>query len=150
MRIEYADMVRFKSQPLSVRSTQPGVVSGLSNVCSGHMVVLHKKPATQSTTCPAAGDTAAQVTPLLGFGPRGLEGASFSQSEPAPVPATPPPVPAADPGPTVRSLMTHLNKMVELMLAGPLAPLCREEGLELQQHFTDLALPKNKSYLGAP
>ena len=75
-----------------------------------------------------------------------MEGASFLQSEPALGPyRTSPSAPyAAVPGLVLMALqlMTNINQMVELMLAGPLAQLCREKGVELYKCFRDPSPPE--------
>ena len=47
---------------------------------------------------------------------------------------------------TAQQLMSHLPRMVDVMLLGPLAPLCEEEARKL---FTeDPPPPGKKSFLG--
>ena len=138
-RLRYTEVVILQSQPSFARPSQPGP-SGLSNVRLGNMLVLQKH-APQSVTRPATSTAAAQGAPSLGQVSMAMEEASPSQGEPTLVSATPT-LGSADPGPTVCSMMVHLTQMVDLLLAGPLAPLCREEVLELHKLFTDPAPSK--------
>ena len=80
--------------------------------------------------------------PPPGFPTQVSEMASSSQGEPPPVPGTSTPELAADPGPTARCLMVHINQMVDLMLADPLAQYCEDEAFELFRQFTVLHRPK--------
>jgi len=41
-----------------------------------------------------------------------------------------------------RGLMSNLNEMVDMMLRGPLASLCQEEGAALCRRFTTSSSPK--------
>ena len=87
-----------------------------TNVRLGNVVMLHKH-ATQSATRTATGNAAAtQGAPSSGQEPKASERASSSRSEPTPVPAIPTLVLAVDPSSMVRTMMGHLNQMVDLML----------------------------------
>ena len=70
------------------------------------------------------------------------EMASSSQGEPPPVPPPSTPMSATDPAETARGLMSHLNAMVDLMHAGPLAEYCRDEARELYNRFMVQIRPK--------
>ena len=58
---------------------------------------------------------------------------------PAPENADPPP---AELEAMARGLMSNLNQMVDMMLRGPLASLCKEESRALHQRFTGSSSPK--------
>ena len=60
----------------------------------------------------------------------------------APDPAPPGPLAPQDMGELARGLMSSLNKMVDMMLRGPLASLCQEEGDALCRRFTTSSSPQ--------
>ena len=83
-----------------------------------------------------------------------LEEASPSWGEPTLVPeslslgCTDPPTPA-DLEATAQGLMSHLNRLVDMMLTGPLAPLCSEEALALNQRLLAPLLTSDKAPYGS-
>ena len=103
------------------------------------MVVLQKK-APQNAACPTT-EPVAQGPPIGRLEPLVVEEASPSQGLPIPPLEAPNPE-SADPGPTVHGMMVQVTQMVDLMLMGPLASLCKEEGLVLQRCFTEPPSPK--------
>ena len=132
-RVEYAMVLM--NPPSSVRSH-----SGTGGVQIGNMVTSTKKAMPQPVTRPAT------VAVAQGPPPKGLEQVMVDdaippQGEPNLVPEAPNPE-STDPGATVHGMMVHLTQMVDLMLAGPLASLCKEVGLALQLCFTDPSPPK--------
>ena len=82
-----------------------------------------------------------QVTPPQGMEPMVTEEAIPSPGAPTPFPKAPNPE-SADPEATVHGMMIHITQMVDLMLVGLLAPLCKEKGLAFQRRFTDTSPPK--------
>ena len=65
-----------------------------------------------------------------------------STASKAPDPAPPDPLASGELGALALGLMSNLNEMVDMMLRGPLASLCQEEGVALYKRFTSSSTPK--------
>ena len=102
---------------------------------------MHRVVAPPVTTAGVSGP------PLQGEEPMVQEETDPSRGEPSIAPKAPDPAPAdhqapGEPGTLARGLMSHLNEMVDMMLQGPLASLCQEEGVALCGRFTSSSSPK--------
>ena len=110
------------------------------------MVPLAGRPMHQ-VVAPPVTTAGVSVPPSWGEEPKGQVETDPSQGEPSIAPKAPDPAPA-DPqapgelGTLARGLMSNLNKIVGMMLRGPLASLCQEEGVALFRRFTNSSSPK--------
>lgn len=113
--------------------------------CSG-MVTLQPRPMTRVVTpavsVPVLTGPPSQEEEVMDAeeaNPPGGEPTLYSE---APTPGDPDPTHPEELTAMARGLMSNLNQMVDMMLRGPLASLCQEEGLALQQRFTSPSSPR--------
>ena len=126
----------------SLAATSSGTVTGPF----GNMVPLTGRPMSRVVAPPAT------TVGVPGPSPRGeepmlQEAADPSRGElptvaPAPYLASPDSLAPPEMRVLARGLMSNLNEMVDMMLRGPLASLCQEEGAALCRSFTTSSSPK--------